>query len=533
MQVVLIDISGIAHPIWHVSGQDPDPDHVSTATIARVRQIASGYDHVVVCCDSRKSFRRELAPDYKANREAKPESLFYQIDRAKQVLSAEYPVLKADGFEADDVIATCVRLLSAVEELEEIVVASSDKDLCQLVRGVDPDGRLPSVRILSLATNEFRGVIEVRCKFGVAPAQMGDWLALVGDTSDNVKGCPGIGDKKASALLTQFGNLVGVYGRLQGISSAEEWAKLFNGGTVGRLIGGPAVYAALSSKENQQAVALARKLVELRTDVPLTLEQVLAKPEPKPLSQAQLEQTIDAAIEWVKEAAEPLSREEFLAAQKQMETETMTQQIVDRQTGEVTEVQTQVQVQTESKPEPAPNINGKSELSRMLAGPVTFERALEPTSSQGAIVIAGHLFASHMFSKFPNADAVLGAILLGRELGIGAMGSLRGLNLIEGKYAITADLLVALVLRSNLCEYFEPVEQTASKSVWRCKRIGRAEQKYTFEISDAEKAKLVKKDSGWEKHPSRMCSARAKAFLSRDIFPDITFGLYTPEELES
>lgn len=507
-RIILVDLSSVAHPIWHVSGSDPDPDHVSTASVARVRQLASRYDHAVVCCDSRKSFRRELSPEYKAQREERPEALYFQIDRAKEILSSDgYPVLESSGFEADDVIATCVRLLSPVEDVEELVVASSDKDLAQLVRGVDDDGRLPAVRVLSLASNELRGVIEVRAKFGVGPALLGDWLALVGDASDNIKGAPGIGDKKAAALLTQFGSLTGIYGALEG-STPEAWAERFNGSPMGRLIGGPAVFTALKSSGAQ--VALARRLVELRTDVPITLAQVLEKREPAPL-----EEGFDGFD------AEP---------QPTTEVQTMTQQIVDQQTGEVTEQR--VQVRVEAAPAPATETNGKSEFGRLLAAPSTFERALEPTSTESAFKVAGHLFQSKMFSKFPTPDTVFGAILQGRELGLGAMGSLRGMQIIDGKYSISADLLVALVLRSDLCEYFEPVEQSAMRSTWRCKRRGRAEQRYTFELADADRAKLTKKDSGWEKHPTRMCSARAKAFLARDIFPDIAFGLYTTEELD-
>jgi 5'-3' exonuclease len=545
MKVVLLDLSSIAHPIWHVSGNDPDPDHVSTATIARVRQIAADYGRAVVCCDSRKSFRREMCPDYKANREAKPESLFYQIDRAKQVLRDDgYPVLESDGFEADDVIATCVRLLSPVEELEEIVVASSDKDLAQLVRGVDPDGRAPSVRVLALSNNELRGVVEVRAKFGVGPSLVGDWLALVGDASDNIKGAPGIGDKKATALLSKFGSLVGVFGAVEG-STPEAWAARFNGSPEGRLIGGPAVFASL--KENGSQVALARKLVELRTDVPITLEAILEKRAPKPLA------SIDDD-----EAEDPFARSDATYAEKpphngetlrgkwefeqferamqqpepEHETETamQTQQIVDQQTGEV--IEQQVQVQT--APTPQTNGNGKAapapEFARLLQQPTQWEKALEPSGPGEAIKIAGRLFNSRMFAGYGNEDAVLSAILLGRELGLGAMGSLRGIHNVEGRHSLSADLMVALVLRSGKCEYFDPVELTAGKAVYKTKRVGREEFRMTFTLDEAEQAGLVKDKSGWKKWPIDMCKARCIARIARAIYPDVCFGLYTPEE---
>jgi hypothetical protein len=464
------------------------------------------------------------------------------------------PVLTVDGFEADDVVATCVRVLSGSEDVSEIIVASSDKDLCQLVRDADEDGRFPAVRVLSLQTNELRGPADVQQKFGVEPGKMGDWLALVGDVSDNVAGAPGIGEKKASALLAQYGSLTGIYSTIERLDQ-DAWQAQFNGSPTGKLIGGPAVYLAI--KRSGQQVALARKLVALRDDVPVpTSEELLKQPvrvqdEDPPLDDqfaadpfaSEKEEAIqeEAADPVPESGPQPVSAPAVAARETPKEPEpareTIVEQQVNPQTGEVTEVKTELHT------EPAPaktngngNGNGKAaaptELGRLLQQPIQWEKALEPQDPGQAIKIAGRLFSSRMFAGYGNEDAVLGAILLGRELGLGAMGSLRGICNIEGKYGLYADLMVALVLRSGKAEYFEPVELTADHATYRTKRVGRDEFRMTFSIAEAEQAGVVKEKSGWKKWPLDMCDARCKARIARKIYSDVVFGLYTPEELK-
>ena len=103
-EVVLIDLSSIAHPIWHMSQSEPDPNHTSTAIVARVRALATGNPHVAICCDSGRSFRHDLAPTYKANRPESEAPLHHQITLAVEQLEADgFPVWAVKGFEADDV----------------------------------------------------------------------------------------------------------------------------------------------------------------------------------------------------------------------------------------------------------------------------------------------------------------------------------------------------------------------------------------------------------------------------------------------
>jgi 5'-3' exonuclease len=83
-EIVLIDLSSIAHPIWHMSQSEPDPNHTSQQIVARIRALASDKPHVAICCDSGRSFRHDIAPSYKANRPEAEAPLHHQIALARE-----------------------------------------------------------------------------------------------------------------------------------------------------------------------------------------------------------------------------------------------------------------------------------------------------------------------------------------------------------------------------------------------------------------------------------------------------------------
>ncbi|MCB2081858.1 MAG: DNA polymerase I [Hyphomicrobiales bacterium] len=148
-----------------------------------------------------KTFRNDLYPEYKANRPPAPEDLkaqFPLIHEAAEALGL--PAVSRPGYEADDLIATYVRI--AREKGMDVTIVSSDKDLMQLVQ----DG----VLMFDAMKNRPIGEKEVMEKFGVAPERVQDVLALIGDSSDNVPGIPGIGPKTAAELIQQYGSLEGL-----------------------------------------------------------------------------------------------------------------------------------------------------------------------------------------------------------------------------------------------------------------------------------------------------------------------------------
>ncbi len=174
------------------------------------------------------TFRHELYPDYKANRAEMPEDLRPQIPMIRQLVEAlSIPIVELHGYEADDVMATLARESAAIGL--PAVIVSPDKDLLQLV-----DDAL-RIQVLNTKDGEvWHDRAGVKARMGVWPEQVVDFLSLVGDASDNVKGVPGIGEKGAALLLEKFGSLDGVIAskaelkpkQREGLEAAGEWLDL-------------------------------------------------------------------------------------------------------------------------------------------------------------------------------------------------------------------------------------------------------------------------------------------------------------------
>lgn len=152
------------------------------------------------------TFRDDMYADYKANRPSMPDDMRVQIEPLHaSVIALGFPLLCVEGVEADDVIGTLARSSAAAER--PVVISTGDKDMAQLV-----DGHITLVNTMTGSAMDVAGVKE---KFGVAPEQIIDYLALMGDSSDNIPGVPGIGPKTASGLLVGVnGGLVELYEQL-------------------------------------------------------------------------------------------------------------------------------------------------------------------------------------------------------------------------------------------------------------------------------------------------------------------------------
>jgi DNA polymerase-1 len=156
-------------------------------------------EYVAVVFDAKgPTFRDEIYSDYKANRPAMPQGLEPQIPYIKRIVEAyNIPAIEKEGYEADDVIGTIAK--EAAKQGVDVVIVSGDKDMLQLVNG----------RIHTLDTMKDRsfGPREVIERYGVAPEEITDVMALMGDSIDNIPGVPGIGEKTAVALIRQFKTL--------------------------------------------------------------------------------------------------------------------------------------------------------------------------------------------------------------------------------------------------------------------------------------------------------------------------------------
>src|SRR5437899_17806 len=168
--------------------------------------LREGFDevkptHIAVVFDhSEKTFRNEIYPDYKGHRPDPPDELIPQFPLMREVVRAFGLVpIEQPGYEADDIIATYA--LQAVEAGADITIVAGDKDLMQLVR--------PGVRMFDPMPGRERpiGRDEVIEKFGVPPEKVPEVQALIGDSTDNVPGVPGIGVKTAALLINEYGDL--------------------------------------------------------------------------------------------------------------------------------------------------------------------------------------------------------------------------------------------------------------------------------------------------------------------------------------
>src|SRR5215216_6166377 len=155
--------------------------------------------HLAVVFDkSEQTFRTEFYPEYKANRSAAPDDLIPQFPLIREAVHAfDIPCLEQGGFEADDLIATYARL--ACEAKATTTIVSSDKDLMQLV--------CDTVVLYDTMKDKRIGIAEVHEKFGVGPDKVIEVQSLIGDSTDNVPGVPGIGVKTAAQLIIEFGDL--------------------------------------------------------------------------------------------------------------------------------------------------------------------------------------------------------------------------------------------------------------------------------------------------------------------------------------
>jgi DNA polymerase-1 len=196
--------------------------------------------HIMVARDTKEgSFRKEIYPEYKAHRSEPPDELIPQFAIVDELISVlRLPEMKLATFEADDIIGSvCTQWKN---HFDEILIASGDKDLMQFVDG--------HVHMLDTMKDKIYAREDVKDKMGVYPEQIVDYLALIGDSSDNIPGVPGIGPKGAQGLLEEFGTLENVLKHVDQIKNKR-------------------THTALSS--HQQDAIISKKLAQIVTDLEL------------------------------------------------------------------------------------------------------------------------------------------------------------------------------------------------------------------------------------------------------------------------
>ena len=230
----------------------------------QLKQIAEKPLFLAAIFDSRvPTFRHKKYPEYKATRQKAPDDLHTQVPLVEEFLSAlGVSSLRVDGFEADDIIATLVKMCR--QEKRQCYIISSDKDLLQLVgngifelrpfKAVKGEGGSAAGNSGGAPVWELIGPAEVKVEWGVAPEKVLDMLSLAGDNSDNVPGVKGIGTKTAADMINRYGTLDAVYQNIAGIDGAR-----------GRKIA-----------EGKESAYFSRSLIQLVDNIPLPVSNIEA-----------------------------------------------------------------------------------------------------------------------------------------------------------------------------------------------------------------------------------------------------------------
>ena len=262
--LILVDGSSYLYRAYHafppLTNRAGEPTGAMYGVLNMLRSLILQYQptHAAVVFDAKgKTFRDELFEDYKSHRPPMPDDLRAQIEPLHTMVKAMgLPLLAVSGVEADDVIGTLAR--EAEKAGRPVLISTGDKDMAQLVT--------PGITLINTMTNTILGPDEVVTKYGVPPELIIDFLALMGDSSDNIPGVPGVGEKTAQALLQGLGGLDTLYGEPEKIAGLT-----FRG----------AKTMAAKLEQNKDLAYLSYKLATIKTDVELELgceQLIVAEP---------------------------------------------------------------------------------------------------------------------------------------------------------------------------------------------------------------------------------------------------------------
>jgi DNA polymerase-1 len=257
--LLLLDGTGLFYrsffAIKGLTAHDGQPTNAVYGFVRALHQMVEMWrpTHLAVVWDGGTPQERlTLLPEYKAQRPPMPDALRSQTEPLREFFAlAGVPFIRMERQEADDILATLARW--AVPDAESVLVASSDKDLYQLVTD--------RIQVIHTGKDDTRvGRADVFERTGVYPEQIVEWLALTGDSVDNIPGIEGMGPKTAARLLGQFGSLAAMWGRLHEVGSERLRVKL---------------------EENRALVDKNLALVRLRDDLscPRDWEALAFKPE--------------------------------------------------------------------------------------------------------------------------------------------------------------------------------------------------------------------------------------------------------------
>ncbi|MBN1083973.1 DNA polymerase I [Erwinia aphidicola] len=252
--LILVDGSSYLYRAYHafppLTNSAGEPTGAMYGVLNMLRSLLLQYkpSHVAVVFDAKgKTFRDELFEAYKSHRPPMPDDLRAQIEPLHTMVKAMgLPLLAISGVEADDVIGTLA--LAAEKMGKPVLISTGDKDMAQLVS--------PNITLINTMNNAILGPDEVEEKYGIPPSLIIDFLALMGDSSDNIPGVAGVGEKTAQALLQGLGGVKDIYDNLDKVATLT-----FRG----------AKTMAAKLEQNKEMAFLSYQLATIKTDVELEL----------------------------------------------------------------------------------------------------------------------------------------------------------------------------------------------------------------------------------------------------------------------
>ena len=252
--LILVDGSSYLYRAYHafppLTNSAGEPTGAMYGVLNMLKSLLAQYNpsHVAVVFDAKgKTFRDELFEHYKSHRPPMPDELRAQLEPLHEMVRAMgLPLLAVSGVEADDVIGTLA--LEAEKKGLSVLISTGDKDMAQLVT--------PAITLINTMSNTILGPEEVEQKYGVPPALIIDFLAMMGDSSDNIPGVPGVGEKTAQALLQGLGSMQTIYDNLDKVADLG-----FRG----------AKTMATKLEQNRDVAFLSYQLATIKTDVELAL----------------------------------------------------------------------------------------------------------------------------------------------------------------------------------------------------------------------------------------------------------------------
>jgi hypothetical protein len=459
----------------------------------------------------------------------------------ERIIDDGYQVARADGYEADDIIAT---LAWEYEKLgcPDVQLVGCDKDLFQLVRG-PVRVFIPGVGEREAETLDGGGVFR---KLEVAPAQVVDYLCLVGDDGDNIKGIQGVGPKRAANIIRDWGTLefaiaAAERGELTCIpGSSAELVKIEGR----RLVEVNKKLITLDNKAPVDPLALLEPLVPKRRPVSAQAPDVDDDEQPEPANDADAGEVISlpkgighctCGLDAYK--APELHRKTCpLSGRQAMSFADAPEAMARKMSEPMSQVVSQVLATRPAEPTTALQ-KGRNENFGLVSD------KLQPRDLRSARCLSHWFAGNRRFDKFGGVDAVFTIVMRAVELQIDVTALLDSIHLVQDhesggvRLVYPAVLIQHLVMRDPDCEYLDLVETSNEIATYEIKRRSRPKPvTLSYTLQDAVDAELFRptrsgKKSTWQKQTADMLRKTCAVKLCRAVFPGATLGLYCVEEM--